>query len=139
MPEQRERVKTPDEKYCHECGEIIRAKAEICPRCGVRQPFMGSSGLNLPENFMAQGQPRSRIVAGVLAAVGGGIGLHKFYLGKPGWGIVYILLIWTGISVILGLIEGIYYLTMDDPSFQRRYGGPAWNSKPTDYHATPRT
>lgn len=27
-----------DEKYCHECGAVIRARAEICPNCGVRQP-----------------------------------------------------------------------------------------------------
>lgn len=26
-----------DEKYCSECGEIIKEKAEICPNCGVRQ------------------------------------------------------------------------------------------------------
>ena len=26
-----------DEKYCAECGSIIKAKAEICPKCGVRQ------------------------------------------------------------------------------------------------------
>lgn len=25
-------------KYCHECGQRIRARAEICPKCGVRQP-----------------------------------------------------------------------------------------------------
>lgn len=26
-----------DTKYCHECGRKIRARAEICPKCGVRQ------------------------------------------------------------------------------------------------------
>lgn len=31
-------TKGTEEKYCHECGEIINTKAEICPRCGVRQP-----------------------------------------------------------------------------------------------------
>jgi hypothetical protein len=25
-------------KYCHECGQKIRARAEIRPKCGVRQP-----------------------------------------------------------------------------------------------------
>jgi|GEM_PF-3562362 len=30
--------KTADEKYCHECGAVIRMKAELCPKCGVRQP-----------------------------------------------------------------------------------------------------
>jgi len=30
-------VKTENKKYCHECGEPINIKAEICPKCGVRQ------------------------------------------------------------------------------------------------------
>src|SRR5579875_3207583 len=34
LPNERE----ADEKYCHECGAVIRARAEICPKCGVRQP-----------------------------------------------------------------------------------------------------
>lgn len=29
--------KRSDEKFCVECGSIIRARAEICPSCGVRQ------------------------------------------------------------------------------------------------------
>ena len=29
--------KGADEKFCHECGAVIKAKAEICPKCGVRQ------------------------------------------------------------------------------------------------------
>jgi len=29
--------KGPDEKFCSECAAIIKAKAEICPKCGVRQ------------------------------------------------------------------------------------------------------
>ena len=39
--------KSSDEKYCHECGEIIRIRAEICPKCGVRQllvPQIGGTG-----------------------------------------------------------------------------------------------
>ncbi len=32
-----QRTKTADEKFCSECGEIIKVKAEICPCCGVRQ------------------------------------------------------------------------------------------------------
>ena len=35
--------KAVDEKICSECGSIINAKAEICPKCGVRQsapPFV---------------------------------------------------------------------------------------------------
>ncbi|CAB5507887.1 hypothetical protein [uncultured Gammaproteobacteria bacterium] len=36
-------IKQSHEKYCHECGEIIRVKAEICPKCGVRQPDVEST------------------------------------------------------------------------------------------------
>ena len=32
-----EKMKMTDEKYCSECGEIIKINAEICPKCGVRQ------------------------------------------------------------------------------------------------------
>lgn len=35
----------------------------------------------------------------------GGIGLHKFYEGKIGWGIVYILFCFTGIPWIATLFE----------------------------------
>lgn len=31
-----------DEKNCVECGEAMRANAEICPHCGVRQPSLGT-------------------------------------------------------------------------------------------------
>jgi RNA polymerase subunit RPABC4/transcription elongation factor Spt4 len=31
-------AKGAGEKFCHECGAAIRARAEICPKCGVRQP-----------------------------------------------------------------------------------------------------
>lgn len=31
------REKEPDEAYCSSCGELIKAEAEICPECGVRQ------------------------------------------------------------------------------------------------------
>ena len=30
-------TKGEGQKYCSECGEVINAKAEICPKCGVAQ------------------------------------------------------------------------------------------------------
>lgn len=127
-----------EQKFCHECGEIIDAKTEICPSCGVRQPLTGT--YTVFGNVLGQGQPRSKVVAGLLAVLGGGFGLHRFYLGQPVWGIVYILLIWTGIPVLLGLIEGIYYLAVSEEVFQRKYAGPAWRPKSAgDKSTTPRS
>jgi len=31
------RTKAADEKFCESCGEIIKIRAELCPKCGVRQ------------------------------------------------------------------------------------------------------
>ena len=46
-----QRTKSDNEKFCHECGETINAKAEICPKCGVRQP-----GIEAPKNVFT-GEP----------------------------------------------------------------------------------
>ena len=66
---------------------------------------------------------KNKVVAGVLGILLGSFGAHKFYLGKIGWGIVYILFCWTGIPAIAGMIEGIMYLTADDETFQVKYCG----------------
>jgi len=96
-----------DEKFCTSCGAVIKKAAELCPSCGVRQLLTASS--------------KSRVTAGVLAILLGGLGVHKFYMGKAGFGCLYILFCWTFIPAIIGLIEGIIYLTMDDESFSTKY------------------
>lgn len=42
------RKKEADEKFCQECGAVIRAKAEICPKCGVRQPVVAGFPSGIP-------------------------------------------------------------------------------------------
>ncbi|MGI8420308.1 MAG: TM2 domain-containing protein [Candidatus Levyibacteriota bacterium] len=64
---------------------------------------------------------RDRILAGLLAIVFGSIGIHKFYMNRPGWGVIYILFSWSFIPGIAGFIEGIYYLCMSDQSFRLKY------------------
>jgi TM2 domain-containing membrane protein YozV len=48
--------------------------------------------------------------------------VHKFYLGKIGLGIVYILFCWTFIPAIIAFVEGIIYLVQDDKTFSLRQG-----------------
>jgi len=53
---------------------------------------------------------KSRKVAAILAFTGTLIpiaGLHKFYLGQPLWGLVYVLLSWTPIPHVASAIEGV--------------------------------
>ncbi|MFI4912948.1 MAG: TM2 domain-containing protein [Sedimentisphaeraceae bacterium JB056] len=64
---------------------------------------------------------KNKLAAGLFGILLGGIGVHKFYLGKWGWGIIYLALCWTWIPSILGLIEGIIYLTTPEDVFQAKY------------------
>ena len=77
----------------------------------------------------AGGKPESkRVLAGVLAILLGSLGIHKFVLGMTGAGIIMLLIGCTGISGIIGLIEGIIYLTKSDEDFIQTYqiGKKAW-------------
>lgn len=64
---------------------------------------------------------RSRGMAAFLSIVFGGAGIHKFYLGKPWWGLAYILFSWTFIPMLLGFIEGIMFLGMSNQEFEKKY------------------
>lgn len=61
---------------------------------------------------------RSKVAAGLLALFLGGFGIHKFYLGKPGLGILYLIFCWTYIPSIISFVEAIIYLTSGDIDFQ---------------------
>lgn len=100
------------QKFCTTCGELIHEKAEICPKCGVRQPIATASTLASGKN---------RTVAALLAILLGWIGIHKFYLGQNNTGIIYLLFCWTFIPAVLGLIDGIVLLGMTDEAFAAKY------------------
>ncbi|MDN6179680.1 MAG: TM2 domain-containing protein [Halomonas subglaciescola] len=104
--------KQADEKYCGDCGAVIKQRAEICPSCGVRQA--GSSH--------AAANGKSRIAAALLAFFLGAIGVHRFYLGQVGLGFLYLLFCWTFIPAIVAFIDFILLLVMSDMAFNRKYG-----------------
>ena len=65
-------------------------------------------------------QESKRVLAGVLAILLGGFGVHRFVLGDPLGGFLRILLCF-GFSGLIGLIEGIIYLTKSDAEFVQMY------------------
>jgi TM2 domain-containing membrane protein YozV/cold shock CspA family protein len=80
---------------------------------------------------------KSKIAAGLLALVLGGLGIHKFYIGANGAGVIMLLVFIFGwvlsgipsfIIAIIALIEGIIYLTRTDEDFHQTYeiGKKAW-------------
>ena len=51
----------------------------------------------------------------------GGVGIHKFYTGNWGWGVVYVLFCWTFLTVPIALVELIRYITLDEATLQQKY------------------
>lgn len=64
---------------------------------------------------------KSKLAAGILAIFLGGLGIHKFYLGKVGMGLIYLFFSWTFIPAMIGFIEGIIYLCSNDENFQLKH------------------
>jgi len=87
-------------KFCQNCGQETIINAEICLKCGVRLA-------TLPDE-----NAKSKLVAGLLGIFLGSIGVHRFYLGYTGIGIVQIIvtIVTCGIGGIWGFIEGIMIL-----------------------------
>ena len=71
-------------------------------------------------NAVAHRGKRKGLTA-VLAFLGGSIGLHKFYTGNWGWGLIYLVLCTTGLPLILSVIEFIRVLCLTQEEFDRRY------------------
>ena len=136
-----------EENKCPQCGAPIDPGASECKFCGEKLIAQQAAQQvqqiqqTQPQIVYAQPQPqvviqqaapqqvyvsginpswpvKSKVAAGVLGILLGGIGAHKFYMGKIGMGILYLLLCWTGIPEVVGFIEGIVYLCSNDENFQ---------------------
>jgi TM2 domain-containing membrane protein YozV len=81
-----------------------------------------SAVANGPSVWATTPNGRNRLVAALFALVLGGLGIHKFYLGRVGLGLLYLLFCWTFIPTIIGFIEGIVLLASGEAEFLRKYG-----------------
>jgi TM2 domain-containing membrane protein YozV len=72
-------------------------------------------------------QESKKVLAGVLAIVLGALGIHKFILGYTKEGVIMLLvtILTCGfggmVTSIIGLVEGIIYLTKTDEEFIDTY------------------
>ena len=68
---------------------------------------------------------RNKIVAAVLAFFLGTLGIHRFYLGRTGSGVLMLVLSITVVGLIVtgpwALIDAVRYLMMSDREFAARY------------------
>ncbi|SRR5579883_600414 len=80
-----------------------------------------------PATTLAHPRAGSKIAAGICGILLGSLGIHKFILGYTGAGLIMLLVtlltcfIASPIMHLIGLIEGIIYLTKSDADFVKTY------------------
>ncbi len=113
-------------------GDFPPPPAAPLPPAVSPAPLPGT--ILLPPNPVVASKASSKIAAGMCGILLGGFGVHKFILGYTGAGIAMLLVsllscfILYGLMHLIGLIEGILYLTKNDEEFVRVYvdGHKAW-------------
>lgn len=83
------------------------------------------------EAFDSAGGENKKMLAGILAIILGALGIHKFILGYQKEGIIMLVVtlvvgfftcgIGASLMGLIGLIEGIIYLTKSDEEFYNTY------------------
>lgn len=88
----------------------IEPKVSDIPNGGININLSNTNTTGQP--IVANGTKAvNKVVYCILAFFLGGIGAHKFYAGKTGMGILYLLFCWTFIPSFIALIEFIIGLT----------------------------
>jgi len=117
---------------CNQCGAQNDDFAQVCSQCQASLPNVGgyqpiqppspTYGGPLVQDWKQMGADK-KLVAGLCGILVGGFGIHKFILGYTTEGIIQIVitLVTCGIGSVVGLIEGIIYLTKSDEDFVRTY------------------
>lgn len=96
------------------------------PEQGFNQGYGQGYGQGYNQGFNQgyyQKSDKSKVTAGILALLLGGLGIQYFYLGKVGGGFITILLtlVTCGIWEIITFIQGILMLTMSDQEFDQKF------------------
>lgn len=72
---------------------------------------------------------KTKTTTALLAFFFGGFGLHRFYLGQKGKAVVSLLFFWTLIPTLIGIIDFIVFISMEDERFNEKYNsGQSLNS-----------
>ena len=112
---------SPDWKPLSSFVEFTDASRTVPPLISATPPAM------TPQQAQVASRASSKLSAGICGILLGGFGVHKFILGYNGAGIIMLLVtvLSCGLAYfvmhIIGLIEGIIYLTKSDEEFVRTY------------------
>lgn len=64
---------------------------------------------------------KNRGIAIVLALFLGWLGIHKFYLGRIKTGMLYLLFSWTGVPLLISIIDLLVLLMSSNKAFHAEY------------------
>jgi TM2 domain-containing membrane protein YozV len=70
---------------------------------------------------------KDKNVAGILALFLGWVGIHRFYLGQVGLGILYAVFFWFPVFWLIALIDAIVLFSMDKDVFDVKYNKETWD------------
>ncbi len=113
---------------CPKCSAQNSGFDSTCRNCGNMLPLGGGPVQQSQRQYPAGQQQQipgadKKIIAGICGILFGGFGVHKFILGYTTEGLIQlaITIVTCGIGSIVGLIEGIIYLTKSDEEFVETY------------------
>lgn len=66
---------------------------------------------------------KNRGIAIVLALLLGGLGVHRFYVGRITSGFFMLLFFWTFIPALIALYDAIMFAVMGEDGFNKKYNG----------------
>ena len=115
---------------CPNCHSQNVAGGGLCSSCGAMLPAYNAGPIQPGSRPAAPGADK-KVLAGILGIVLGGLGIHKFILGYNTEGII-MLGVWVVgavflcgipslVMAVIGIIEGIMYLTKSDEEFVHTY------------------
>ena len=117
---------------CPNCHTQNTSLSASCFKCGAMLPISPMPMQPAP-NYGMQQKPAGadkKIAAGIVAILLGGLGIHKFILGYTNEGVIMLVVQIIGwflcgipsiVVSVIGIVEGIMYLTKTDEDFVNTY------------------